>query len=91
VLLENVIQPMNLRLLPDRNNDESIVDFNCFDVLEPSTWPYEELTLPWIAGKEKLCQVNEILKHVIDLNDFRDFVDSNLVRKCSSSFTYPES
>jgi hypothetical protein len=37
VLLENVIQHVNLRLLPDRNNDESIVNFNCFDVLEPCT------------------------------------------------------
>ncbi|XP_030054238.1 E3 SUMO-protein ligase KIAA1586 isoform X2 [Microcaecilia unicolor] len=78
VLLENVIQHMNLRLLPDRNNDESIVNIDCFDVLEPSTWPYEELTSPWIAGEEKLCHLNEILKYDIDLNDFRDFVDSYL-------------
>jgi hypothetical protein len=58
VLLENLIQHINLRLLPDRNNDESIVNFNCFDVLEPSIWPYGELTSPWIAGEEKLCQAN---------------------------------
>jgi hypothetical protein len=44
----------------------------------PSTWPYGELTSPSIAGEEKLCQANEILKHEIDLNDFRDFIDSNL-------------
>jgi hypothetical protein len=52
-----------------------------YDVLEPPTWPYEELTSPWITGEEKLCQANEILKHEIDLNSFRDFVDSNLESK----------
>jgi hypothetical protein len=31
-----------------------------------------------IAREEKLCQANGILKREIDLNDFRDFVDSNL-------------
>jgi hypothetical protein len=35
----------------------------------------KSLTSPWIAGEEKLCQANEILKHEIDLNDFRDFVE----------------
>ncbi|XP_061476359.1 E3 SUMO-protein ligase KIAA1586 homolog isoform X3 [Rhineura floridana] len=76
MLLENIIQHMNLRLLLDRNNDESI--FNYFDLLEPSTWPNEELTSPWIAGEKKLYHLSEILKHVIDLNDFRDFVDNNV-------------
>jgi hypothetical protein len=36
VLLENIIQYIILRLLPDKNKDESIVNFNCIDVLEPS-------------------------------------------------------
>uniref|UniRef100_A0A8C9CMZ4 KIAA1586 n=1 Tax=Phocoena sinus TaxID=42100 RepID=A0A8C9CMZ4_PHOSS len=50
MLLENIIQHMNLHLLSDRNHDESI--FNYFDLLEPSTWPYEEITSPWITGEK---------------------------------------
>ncbi|XP_036600418.1 E3 SUMO-protein ligase KIAA1586-like isoform X2 [Trichosurus vulpecula] len=74
VLLENIIQHMNLRLL--ERNDENI--FNYFDLLEPSTWPLEELTSPWRAGEKKLHHLSEILKHEIDLSDFRDFVDNNI-------------
>ncbi|XP_058410086.1 E3 SUMO-protein ligase KIAA1586 homolog isoform X2 [Diceros bicornis minor] len=76
MLLENVIRHMNLRLLSDRNHDESI--FNYFDLLEPSTWPYEEITSPWIAGEKKLFHLCEILKYEIDLNDFREFVNNNI-------------
>ncbi|XP_068953278.1 E3 SUMO-protein ligase KIAA1586-like isoform X2 [Petaurus breviceps papuanus] len=75
VLLENIIQHMNLRLFSERN-DESI--FHYFDLLEPSTWPFEELTSPWRAGENKLHHLSEILKHEIDLSDFRDFVDNNV-------------
>uniref|UniRef100_A0A8C0DBW9 KIAA1586 n=1 Tax=Balaenoptera musculus TaxID=9771 RepID=A0A8C0DBW9_BALMU len=50
MLLENIIQHMNLRLLSDRKHDESI--FNYFNLLEPSTWPYEEITSPWITAKK---------------------------------------
>uniref|UniRef100_A0A4X2K3N5 KIAA1586 n=1 Tax=Vombatus ursinus TaxID=29139 RepID=A0A4X2K3N5_VOMUR len=75
VLLENIIQHMNLRLLSERN-DENICHY--FDLLEPSTWPFEELTSPWRAGEKKLHHLSEILKHEIDLNDFRDFVDNNV-------------
>lgn len=52
MLLENIIQHMNLRLLSNRKYDESI--FNYFDLPEPSTWPYEEITSPWITGEKKL-------------------------------------
>ncbi|KAL2792006.1 E3 SUMO-protein ligase KIAA1586 isoform c [Daubentonia madagascariensis] len=76
MLLENIIQHMNLRLLSDRNHDESI--FNYFDLLEPSTWPYEEITSPWIAGEKKLFHLCEILKYEISLNDFREFVNNNI-------------
>ncbi|XP_062954145.1 E3 SUMO-protein ligase KIAA1586 homolog [Cynocephalus volans] len=76
MLLENIIQHMNLRLLSDRNHDESI--FNYFDLLEPSTWPYEEITSPWVAGEKKLFRLCEILKYEIDLNDFREFVNNNI-------------
>ncbi|XP_047413632.1 E3 SUMO-protein ligase KIAA1586 homolog isoform X1 [Sciurus carolinensis] len=76
MLLENIIQNMNLRLLSDRNHDESI--FNYFDLLEPSTWPYEEITLPWTAGEKKLFHLCEILKYKIDLNDFREFINNNI-------------
>ncbi|XP_020859590.1 E3 SUMO-protein ligase KIAA1586-like isoform X2 [Phascolarctos cinereus] len=75
VLLENIIQHMNLRLLSERN-DENI--FHYFDLLEPSTWPFEELTSPWRAGEKTLHHLSEILKHEIDLSDFRDFVDNNV-------------
>ncbi|XP_072472196.1 E3 SUMO-protein ligase KIAA1586-like isoform X2 [Notamacropus eugenii] len=74
-LLENIIQHMNLRLLSE-GNDENI--FHYFDLLEPSTWPFEELTSPWTAGETKLHHLSEILKHEIDLSDFRDFVDNNI-------------
>ncbi|XP_046958651.1 E3 SUMO-protein ligase KIAA1586 homolog isoform X1 [Lynx rufus] len=76
MLLENIIEHMHLRLLSDRNHDESI--FNYFDLLEPSTWPYEEITSPWIAGEKKLFHLCEILKYEIDLNDFREFVHDNI-------------
>ncbi|XP_037700315.1 E3 SUMO-protein ligase KIAA1586 homolog [Choloepus didactylus] len=76
MLLENIIQHMNLRLLSDRNHDESI--FNYFDLLEPTTWPYEEITSPWIAGEKKLFHLCEILKYKIDLNDFREFLNNNI-------------
>ncbi|XP_010386235.2 E3 SUMO-protein ligase KIAA1586 homolog [Rhinopithecus roxellana] len=75
VLLDNIIQHMNLRLLSDGNH-ESI--FNYFDLLEPSTWPYEEITSPWIAGEKKLFHLCEILKCEVDLNDFREFVNNNI-------------
>ncbi|KAK2493896.1 hypothetical protein MC885_007498 [Smutsia gigantea] len=39
MLLENIIQHMHLHLLSDKNH-------------EPSTWPYEEITSPWIAGEK---------------------------------------
>lgn len=52
MLLENIIQHVNLCLLSNRKHDESI--FNYFDFLEPSTWPYEEITSPWITGEKKL-------------------------------------
>uniref|UniRef100_A0A7N5JPL1 KIAA1586 n=1 Tax=Ailuropoda melanoleuca TaxID=9646 RepID=A0A7N5JPL1_AILME len=74
MLLENIIEHMHLRLISDRNHDESI--FNYFDLLEPSTWPYEEITSPWIAGEKKLFHLCEILKYEIDLNDFREFVNN---------------
>ena len=51
MLLENIIQHMNLCLLSYRKYDESI---KYFDLLEPSTWPYEEITSPWITGEKKL-------------------------------------
>ncbi|XP_074076168.1 E3 SUMO-protein ligase KIAA1586 homolog [Macrotis lagotis] len=73
VLLENIIQHMNLRLLSDRN-DESI--FHYFDLLEPSTWPFEELTSPWKTVEKKLHHLSEILKLDIGLSDFRDFIDN---------------
>ncbi|XP_068939594.1 E3 SUMO-protein ligase KIAA1586-like [Petaurus breviceps papuanus] len=76
MLLEHIIQQMNLRLLLEKNNDESILSY--FDLLEPSTWPHEELTSPWIAGERKLPHLNEILKYEIDLNEFRNFVDNNV-------------
>ncbi|XP_059795010.1 E3 SUMO-protein ligase KIAA1586 homolog [Balaenoptera ricei] len=76
MLLENIIQHMNLRLLSDRNHDESI--FNYFNLLEPSTWPYEEITSPWITGEKKLFHLCEILKFEIDLNDFQEFVNNNV-------------
>lgn len=76
MLLENIIQHMNLRLLSDRNHKESI--FNYFDLLEPSTWPYEEITLPWGAGEKKLFHFCEIIKYKIDLNDFRELVNNNI-------------
>ncbi|KAF2904369.1 hypothetical protein ILUMI_01827, partial [Ignelater luminosus] len=79
MLLENIIQHMNLRLLSDRNNNEEI--FHYFDLLEPATWPYEEITSPWTAAERKLNCLSEILKYPIDLNDFRDFVDSNIESK----------
>jgi len=76
MLIENIIEHMHLRLVSDRNHDESI--FNYFDLLEPSTWPYEEITSPWIAGEKKLFHLCEILKYKIDLNDFREFVNNNI-------------
>nr|XP_012296976.1 E3 SUMO-protein ligase KIAA1586 homolog isoform X2 [Aotus nancymaae] len=76
ILLDNIIQHMNLRLLSERNHDESI--FNYLDLLEPSTWPYEEITSPWIAGEKKLFHLCEILKYEVDLNDFREFVNNNI-------------
>ncbi|KAF2883212.1 hypothetical protein ILUMI_22965 [Ignelater luminosus] len=79
MLLENIIQHMNLRLLSDGNNNEEI--FHYFDLLEPATWPYEEITSPWTAAERKLNCLSEILKYPIDLNDFRDFVDSNIESK----------
>lgn len=51
-LLENVIQHMNLCLLSNRKHDESILNY--FNLLELSTWPYEEITSPWITGEKKL-------------------------------------
>uniref|UniRef100_A0A2K6UXD6 KIAA1586 n=1 Tax=Saimiri boliviensis boliviensis TaxID=39432 RepID=A0A2K6UXD6_SAIBB len=76
ILLDNIIQHMNLRLLSERNHDESIFDY--LDLLEPSTWPYEEITSPWIAGEKKLFHLCEILKYEVDLNDFREFVNNNI-------------
>ncbi|XP_023446564.3 E3 SUMO-protein ligase KIAA1586 homolog isoform X3 [Dasypus novemcinctus] len=84
MLLENIIQHMNLRLLSDGNYNETI--FNYFDLLEPSTWPYEEITSPWIAGEEKLLHLCEILRYKIDLNDFREFVNNNIK---SNNFSIP--
>uniref|UniRef100_A0A5F8HG99 E3 SUMO-protein ligase KIAA1586-like n=2 Tax=Monodelphis domestica TaxID=13616 RepID=A0A5F8HG99_MONDO len=72
-LLENIIQHMNSCLLPD---DENI--FHYFDLLEPSTWSFEQVTSPWRAAEKKLHHLSEILKYEIDLNDFRDFVDNNV-------------
>ncbi|KAF2885953.1 hypothetical protein ILUMI_20221 [Ignelater luminosus] len=48
---------------------------------KPATWPYEEITSPWTAAERKLNCLSEILKYPIDLNDFRDFVDSNIESK----------
>ncbi|KAF2890979.1 hypothetical protein ILUMI_15194, partial [Ignelater luminosus] len=48
---------------------------------KPATWPYEEITSLWTAAERKLNCLNEILKYPIDLNDFRDFVDSNIESK----------
>ncbi|XP_016001168.2 E3 SUMO-protein ligase KIAA1586 homolog isoform X1 [Rousettus aegyptiacus] len=76
LLLENIIQHMNLRLLSDRQYEESI--FNYFDLLEPSTWPYKEITSPWVAGEKKLLHLCELLKYEIDLKDFREFVSNNI-------------
>jgi hypothetical protein len=75
MLLEN-IQQMNLRLLSDRNHDENL--FNYFDLLEPSTWPYEEITSPWTSGEEKLLHLCEILKYEINLSEFREFVNNDI-------------
>lgn len=55
MLLENVIQHMNLCLLSNRKHDESILNY--FNLLEPSTWPYEEITSPWITGAKKIICV----------------------------------
>ncbi|KAF2879732.1 hypothetical protein ILUMI_26436, partial [Ignelater luminosus] len=79
MLLENIIQHMNLRLLSDRNNNKEISHY--FDLLEPATWPYGEITAPWTAAERKLNCLSEILKYPIDLNDFRDFVNSNIESK----------
>ncbi|KAF2880824.1 hypothetical protein ILUMI_25357 [Ignelater luminosus] len=57
MLLENIIQHMNLRLLSDRNNNEEI--FHYFDLLEPATWPYGEVTSPWTAAERKLKSKND--------------------------------
>ncbi|XP_044524357.1 E3 SUMO-protein ligase KIAA1586 homolog [Gracilinanus agilis] len=70
-LLENIIQHMNLCLLSD---DENI--FHYFDLLEPSTWSFEQVTSPWRAGEKNLYRLSEILKYEIDLDDFRNFVDN---------------
>uniref|UniRef100_A0A8I5TRT3 KIAA1586 n=1 Tax=Pongo abelii TaxID=9601 RepID=A0A8I5TRT3_PONAB len=75
ILLDNIIQHMNLRLLSDRNHEDI---FNYFDLLEPSTWPYEEITSPWIAGEKTLFHLCKILKYEVDLNDFREFVNNNI-------------
>ncbi|XP_031819824.1 E3 SUMO-protein ligase KIAA1586 homolog [Sarcophilus harrisii] len=75
MLLENIIQHMNLRLLSDRSDEAT---FHYLDLLEPSPWPFEELTSPWRTGEKNVHHLNEILKHEIDLNNFHDFVDNNI-------------
>lgn len=37
--------------------------FNYFDLLEPSSWPYEEITSLWKDGGAKSYHLREILKH----------------------------
>lgn len=52
-----------------------------FDLVEPTSWKYEEIMSPWLEGEKKMRQLNELIKFEIDINDLRDFVDSHVESK----------
>lgn len=66
---------MKTRLLLDDKNENYNNLLNCFNLLNPETWPGDIFEAPWIEGENRLEQLNKIIKYIIPVNDFRDFVD----------------
>lgn len=65
-----------MRLLFDDKNEKYNEILNCFNLLNPETWPGDICEeAPWIEGENKLKQLNKIIKYTVPVNDFRDFVD----------------
>ena len=83
-LLDSIIQNMQKRLmdsnhLSSRDNDKgSHLVHDLINLVEPKSWNIEEVTIPWMEAEEKLCMFQEIFSYKIDVNDFRDFVESAL-------------
>jgi hypothetical protein len=77
-LLDSVAKNLKLRLLSatHMNLDEgSTTDENydsfikLFEIIDPSTWPIDEVISPWLEGERKVMKLGEILKFKID-NEF---------------------
>uniref|UniRef100_A0A674I1Z1 DUF4371 domain-containing protein n=1 Tax=Terrapene triunguis TaxID=2587831 RepID=A0A674I1Z1_9SAUR len=60
-------------------NTPKIVEL--FNVMDPTSWNIEEVRLLWKSGEEKVHELNKFVKFVVDLNDFRDYVENNVESK----------
>jgi hypothetical protein len=45
-----------------------------FSVLEPCTWPAEQIMFSWILGEKKLKEIYQNLKSEIKGNEFRRYI-----------------
>lgn len=61
------------------SNTSKIVEL--FNGMDPTSWNIEEVRLPWKSGEEKVHELNKFIKFVVDLNDFRDYVENNIQSK----------
>uniref|UniRef100_A0A8C0IKG6 E3 SUMO-protein ligase KIAA1586-like n=1 Tax=Chelonoidis abingdonii TaxID=106734 RepID=A0A8C0IKG6_CHEAB len=86
-----IIEKMKARLLNENHikykednlghswNTPKIVEL--FNIMDPTSWNAEEVRLPWKSGEEKLHEISKFIKFVVDLNDFRDYVENNIQSK----------
>lgn len=79
-LLEAVMKNLRNRLLIENNSVSTSSVFetslDIFNLLEPSTWDLEKVQVPWKDAEEKLDDLSRVLHYEIDINDFRDYVES---------------
>ncbi|XP_067122016.1 E3 SUMO-protein ligase KIAA1586-like, partial [Centruroides vittatus] len=80
-LFDSLVKHMTTRLLFDNKNEKYNDLLNYFNVLNHETWPDDVCEAPWIEGENRLKQLYKIIKYVVPVNDFRDFVDDRDIKQ----------
>ncbi|XP_067130130.1 E3 SUMO-protein ligase KIAA1586-like [Centruroides vittatus] len=86
-LFDSLVKHMTTRLLFDNKNEKYNDLLNSFNVLNHETWPNDVCEAPRIEGENRLKQLNKIIKYVVPVNDFRDFVDDRDIKQKNISIT----
>ena len=77
-LFNSIIRNMQKRimdsnhLLTRKNDEDSNLLHELIHLVEPHSWNFEEVTVPWMEAEEELGKFPKNLSYKINVNDFRD-------------------